>query len=110
MESMASISKILIFITKYLSSFERRRGDYLLPPGHDIGLNSLRGHSLLSAAYSGSIASGGIPLPHFYHDAGPMLAEAYLLPYPRLRYLPNDTKSYILLCKESTSGMISEAV
>ena len=74
----------------------RWRGDYFFPPGHVIGPNSLREHSLLPADHSGPIASGGIPLTPFYHDSGPMLLGAYPLPYPRLRYLPSDSKSHIL--------------
>ena len=53
---------------------------------------------------------GPIPLPPFYHESGAMLAGAY--PFPPLhdiRHLPaGDSKSRILLCKESTSRMISD--
>ena len=80
----------------------------LFTTNQDIGYTSLRGHSLLPADHSGPIASGGLPLPHFYHKSDPILAGAYLLPYPRLRYLPGDSKSHILFCKES--GMNSEDI
>ena len=80
-------------------------GAYPFPPfttNQDIGYTSLRGHSLLPADHSGPIASGGIPLPPFYHESGPMLAGAYLFPPVHdFRYLPGDSQSHTLLCKES---------
>ena len=109
---MASISKTFSFITNDLSSSKRRRGDYP-PSGHDIGYTSLREHSLLSADHSGPIAMRGpIPLPPLYHESGPMLAGAYLFPpLHDIRHLPaGDSKSRILLCKESTSRMIFEEI
>ena len=53
---------------------------------------------------------GPIPLPPFYHESGPMLAGAYLFPpLHDIRHLPaGDSKSHILLCKESTSRMSFE--
>ena len=55
---------------------------------------------------------GPIPLPLFYHESGPMLAGAYLFPPVHdIRYLPpGDSKSHILLCKESTSRMNFEEI
>ena len=53
-----------------------------------------------------------IPLPPFYHESGPMLVGAYLFPpFHDIRHLPaGDSKSRILLCKESTSRMIFEEI
>ena len=42
-----------------------------------------------------SKSGGSIHLPPFYHD---------------IRHLPGYSKSHILLCKESTSGIISEDI
>ena len=55
---------------------------------------------------------GPIPLPPFCHKSGPMLAGAYLFPSLHdIRHLPaGDSKSRILLCKESTSRMIFEEI
>ena len=56
---------------------------------------------------------GPIPLSLFYHESGPMLAGAYLFPplHDIIRHLPaGDSKSCILLCKESTSRMIFEEI
>ena len=114
MESMASISKTFSFITSYLSSSKRRRGDYVFPlSGHDTGYTSLQEHSFLPADYSGPIAMRvPIPLPPFYDESGPMLAGAYLFPpFHDIRHLPaGDSKSRILLCKESTSKMMFEEI
>ena len=83
------------------------------PSGHDIGYTSLREHSLLPADHSGLIAMRRpIPLPSFYHESGPMLVGAYLFsPFHDISHLPaSDSKSRILLCKESTSQMIFEEI
>ena len=55
---------------------------------------------------------GPIPLPPFYHESGPMLVGAYLFPpFHDIRHLPaGDSKSRILLCKESTSRIIFEEI
>ena len=55
---------------------------------------------------------GPIPLPPFYHESGPMLVRAYLFPpFHDIRHLPaGDSKSRILLCKESTSRMNFEEI
>ena len=87
------------------------KGTTSSPSGHDIGYTSLRGYSLLPADHSGPIAMRGpIPLPPFYHKSGPMLTGTYLFPpLHDIRHLPaGDSKSRILLCKESTYRMISE--
>ena len=80
------------------------------------------------ATTSGTLACGSIPffpLPlrsnsyagaytssPFYHESGPMLVGAYLFPpFHDIRHLPaGDSKSRILLCKESTSRMIFEEI
>ena len=55
---------------------------------------------------------GSIPLPPFYHESGPMLAGAYLFPpLHDVRHLPaGDSKSRILLCKESTPRISFEEI
>ena len=55
---------------------------------------------------------GPIPFLRFYHESGPMLAGAYLFPpLHDIRHLPaGDSKSRILLCKESNSRMIFEEI
>ena len=55
---------------------------------------------------------GTKPLPPFYHESGPMLVGAYLFPpFHDIGQLPvGDSKSRILLCKESTSQMIFEEI
>ena len=55
---------------------------------------------------------GPIPLSPFYHESGPILVGAYLFPpFHDIRHLPaGDSKSRILLCKESTSRMIFEEI
>ena len=55
---------------------------------------------------------GPIPLSSFYHETGQMPAGAYLFPpFHDIRHLPaGDSKSPILLCKESTSRMIFEEI
>ena len=56
--------------------------------------------------------AGAYLFPPFYHESGPMLAEAYLFPpFHNIKHLPAcDSKSRILLCKESTSRMIFEEI
>ena len=56
--------------------------------------------------------AGPIPLPPFCHESGPMLAGPYLFPpLHDIRHLPaGDSKSRVLLCKESTSRMIFEEI
>ena len=114
MESMASTSKTFSFITITYLLQRDGKGTTSSPSGHDIGYTSLREHSLLPADPSGPIAMRGpIPLPPFYHESGPiMLAGAYLFPpFHDIRHLPaGDSKSRILLCKESTSRMIFEEI
>ena len=110
---MASISETSVSL---LITYLLRRdaeGTTSSPSGHDIGYTSLREHSLLPADHSGLIAMRGpIPLPPFYHGSGPMLVGAYLFPpFHDIRHLPaGDSKSRILLCKESTSRMIFEEI
>ena len=55
---------------------------------------------------------GPISLPLFYHESGPMLVVAYLFPpFHDIRHLPaGDSKSRLLLCKESTSRIIFEEI
>ena len=55
---------------------------------------------------------GPIPLAPFYHESGLMLAGAYLFPSLHdIRHLPaGDSKSRILLCKESTSWIMFEEI
>ena len=55
---------------------------------------------------------GPLPLPPLYHESGPMLAGAYLFPpLHDVSHLPaGDSKSRILLCKESISRMIFEGI
>ena len=113
MESVASISETFGFITNYLSSSKRRRGDYLFPLWPRHRYTSLQEHSLLPADHSGLKAMRGpIPLLPFYQESGPMLVEVYLFsPFHDTRHLPaGDSKSRILLCKESTSRMIFEEI
>ena len=112
MESMVLISKpsVLLSITDLQRDGE---GTTYFSSGHDIGHTSLREHSLLAAEHSGPIAMRR-PKPHppFYHESGLMLAGAYLFTLPQdIRHLPaGDSKSDILLCKASTSWMISEEI
>ena len=55
---------------------------------------------------------GPIPLSPLFHESGPMLAGAHLFPpLHDIRHLPaGDSKSRILLCKESTSGIMFENI
>ena len=83
------------------------------PSGHDIGYASLREYSLLPTDHSGLIAMRRpIPLTPFYHESGSMLVGAYIFPpFHGIRHLPaGDSKSRILLGKESTSQMIFEEI
>ena len=51
---------------------------------------------------------GPIPFPPFYHESSPMLVGAY---FHDIRHLPaGDSKSRILLCKESISRMVFEDI
>ena len=110
---MASISENFNFITNYLSSSKRWRKTTYSPSGHDIGYTSSREHSLLPADHSDLIAMRGPAyLPPFCRESGPMLVGAYLFPpFHGIRHLADgDSKSRILLCKESTSRMIIEEI
>ena len=54
---------------------------------------------------------GPIPFPPFYRESSPMLVGAYLFPpFHDIRHLSGDSKSRILLCKESTSRMVFEKI
>ena len=55
---------------------------------------------------------GLMPLPPLYHESDPMLAGVYFFPpLHDIMHLPaGDSKSHILLVKESTSRMISEEI
>ena len=114
MESMASISETSVSLPiTYLLQRDVEGTTYYSPSGHDIGYTSLREHSLLPADHSGLISTRRpIPLSPFYHESGPMLAGAYLFPpFHDIRHLPaGDSKSRILLCKESTSRIIFEEI
>ena len=113
MESMASISETSVSLPITYLLQRDGEGTTYSPSGHDIGYTSLRELSLLPADHSGLIAMRGpIPFPPFYHESGPMLVEAYLFrPFHDIRHLPaGDSKSRILLCKESTSRMIFEEI
>ena len=113
MESMASISETFSFIPITYLLQRDGEGTTYSPSGHDIGCTSLREHSLLPADHSGPLAMRGpILLPPFYHESGPMLVGAYLFPpFHDIRHLlAGDSKSRILICKESTSRMIFEEI
>ena len=110
---MASISETSVSLPVTYRLQKDVEGTTYSPSGHDIGYTSLREHSLLPADHSGLIAMrGAIPLPPFYHESGPMLVGAYLFPpFHDVRHLPaGDSKSRILLCKESTSRMVFEEI
>ena len=111
---MASISETSVSLPVFYLLQRDVEGTTYSPSGHDIGYTSLREHSLLPADHLGLIAMRGpIPLPLFYHESGPMLLGAYLFPpfHDIIRHLPaGDSKSRILLCKESTSRMIFEEI
>ena len=111
MESMASISKLPVSLPITHLLQRDGEGTTFSPSGNDIGYTGLRDHSLLPADHSGPIAMrGSIPLPPFYHESGPMLAGAFP-PFHNIWRLPaGDSKSRILLCKESTSRMIFEEI
>ena len=113
MESMASISETSVSLPITYLLQRDVEGTTYSPSGHDIGYTSLREHSLLPTDHSGLIAMRGpTPLPPFYHESGPMLVGAYLFsPFHDIRHLPaGDSKSRILLFKESTSRMIFEEI
>ena len=109
---MASISETSVSLPITYLQRDGEGTTYSRSSGHDIGYTSLREHSLLPADHSGLIAMRGpIPLPPFYHESGPMLVGAYLFPPFHIRHLlAGDSKSRILLCKESTSRMIFEEI
>ena len=113
MESTASISEISVSLAITYLLQRDVEGTTYPPSGHNIGYTSLRKHSLLPVDHSGLIAMRGpIPLSPFYHESGPMLVGAYLFPpFHDIRHLPDgDSKSRILLCKESISRMIFEEI
>ena len=113
MESMASIPETSVSLPITYLPQRDVEGTLYSPSGHDIGYTSLREHSLLPADHSGLVAMRGpIHLPPFYHEPGPMLVGAYLFPpFHDIRHLPaGDSKSGILLCKESTSRIIFEEI
>ena len=113
MESMASISETSVSLPITYTLQRDVEGTTYSPSGHDIGYTSLREHSFLPADHSGLTAMRGPkPLHPFYHDSGPMLVGAYRFPpFHDIRHLPaGDSKSRLLLCKESTSRMIFEEI
>ena len=57
----------------YIFFKEINKGITSFPPGHDIGSNSSRGHSLLPADHSGPIAGGGVTSFPLDHDSGTLV-------------------------------------